>query len=220
MKTKFYLSLLLIALTGSLVAQNIELTPYTSYHFGGKINYYGGDAKFNDGQNYGIGLNIKTSFGASVQLEYMRQSTSFKYRHIEYTDYNYITHPVDMDWYQIAFLKYVEYGKLEPYGGISLGALNFLPRTNEVDETWKFAMTAQVGIKYFINDKIGIRLHARMLMPIQWGGFGIYAGSGGVSTGVSAGSYIVQGDLGGGLVFRLGKNGGTAGPTSTPPAQY
>jgi len=38
----------------------------------------------------------------------------------------------------------------------------------------------------------------------QWAGFGVGIGTGGVGAGFNMGSYIFQGDIGGGLVFNLG----------------
>jgi hypothetical protein len=43
------------------------------------------------------------------------------------------------------------------------------------------------------------------MMPVQSGGVGIYAGTGGISTGVSTFSTITQFGFSGGLVFQFGQ---------------
>jgi hypothetical protein len=108
-----------------------------------------------------------------------------------------------MNWFQIGAMQQINKGQAVPFAGITLGALYSNPQTNEIEDIWKFAMTGQIGIKYYINDKIGIRVHAGMLVPIQWGGFGVYFGSGGSGAGVTAGSAILQGEIGGGLILCL-----------------
>jgi hypothetical protein len=185
--------------------QNIEIMPYSSFQWGGKVKFYEGQVKFHESANYGIAMHINTPKGTAIQLEYLRQPTS-----IDVIEYGIIadrfdTYEVAMDWYQLGIIKQLPMGKLIPFGGITAGVVHFNPRTNEVDDQVKFSLTGQVGLKYFISDKIGIHMHVRMLMPVQWGGFGFYTGSGGSGTTVSAGSEIIQGDIGGGLIFRLGQ---------------
>jgi hypothetical protein len=56
------------------------------------------------------------------------------------------------------------------------------------------------------NDVVGIMLRGRLLMPMYFGGLGIYAGTGG--SGVSVNSVVapLQGDFNGGLLIKLGGN--------------
>ena len=185
--------------------QSIDIIPYSSFQWGGKVKFYDGQVKFHESANYGIAMNINTPRATAIQLEYMRQPTTIDVWEYGIFEDWYERYDVNMDWYQLGFLKQLPQGNLVPFGGISLGVVHFNARTNEVDDQVRFSLTGQIGLKYYITDKIGIRLHARMLMPVQWGGFGFYFGSGGSGTTVGAGSEIIQGDVGGGLVFRLGK---------------
>ena len=54
------------------------------------------------------------------------------------------------------------------------------------------------------SDHIGLDMHIRALAPISYGGVGIGIGTGGISSGVYAGSTFISGDVGAGLVIRLG----------------
>jgi hypothetical protein len=54
-----------------------------------------------------------------------------------------------------------------------------------------------------LSDRVGINLQGNLLFPVEWGGFYVGAGTGGVSSGINAGSTIVMGGFSGGLVFRL-----------------
>ena len=55
-----------------------------------------------------------------------------------------------------------------------------------------------------LSERVGINLQGNLLFPVEWGGFYIGAGTGGVSTGINTGTTIVMGGFSGGLVFRLG----------------
>lgn len=94
-----------------------------------------------------------------------------------------------------------------PYGLFSLGDSRFSPEESSQDY-WRFAINAGLGIKYFITDKVGIRLQTRILMPLyfQGVGFGCSIGTGGsgCGTGIGIGSEILQADFTGGVVLKIG----------------
>lgn len=207
MKRNILLSALLLSMVTLSSAQNLEIMPYMSYQWGGKLNFYEGDIRIQSSENYGIALNYTIPRGTILQLEYFNQSTNIDVRLYEELGGNYQSYPVSMSWIQVGGLQGFDFYPLVPFAGMTLGAMNFNPRTNELQNSWKFAVTGQVGLKYYLSERIGIRLHARLLMPIQWAGFGVSIGTGGIGTGISAGSYIFQGDIGGGLIFNLGPIG-------------
>lgn len=207
MKRAFLLSVLLVCMAQLSFSQNLEIIPYMSYQWGGKLRFYEGEIKFQSGENYGIALNYSLPRGTVLQLEYFSQSTSLDVRLYDALGPDFQSYPVNMNWIQAGGIQEFDFYPLVPFAGMTLGALNFNPRTNELQDSWKFAVTGQVGLKYFLSERIGIRIHARLLMPIQWAGFGVGIGTGGVGAGFNMGSYIFQGDIGGGLIFNLGPLG-------------
>jgi len=46
-------------------------------------------------------------------------------------------------------------------------------------DTWRFAMTFGGGAKIFFSDKLGIRLQARLMVPVFFSGAGMYVGQAG-----------------------------------------
>ncbi len=192
-------------------AQTLELIPYASFQWGGKLRFYDGEVRFNSSENFGVALNLNLPGNRAFLVEYLNQPTSVDVLFYEFLGSDSRRYKVNMNWFQAGAMQQIDMGDVVPFGGITLGAVYFHPRTNELEDAWKFAMTGQVGMKYFLNEKVGIQMHLRMLVPIQWAGFGFYFGSGGSGTSVNAGSYLIQGDVGGGLVFRLG-----TGSTSKP----
>jgi len=195
---------LLIIMAINTKAQSFEIAPSYAYHFGGKINYGSEQIKFTDSDNYGISANYILPNGVGIGFEYIRQSTTFTH---DYRGQKIGTGDVNNDWYQLVGTKNIMAKEhIVPYAGLGVGAANFSPSNVtgiSYSSELKFAFTLQGGVKLFLSDHIGIKLHAHMYVPIQWGGFGFTAGSGGSGAGFSAGSSFIQGDIGGGIIFRL-----------------
>jgi len=194
----------LLCYTSIIQGQSFEITPYASYTFGGTTPTRYGELKVRESDAYGGAFDVLLPSNFAIQLGYWRQATMAEHRSYAFPQYNENA-MLTMDWYQIGGYKVVPVNeKVSPFGGITLGATNFiLESENQINE-WSFAVTLQGGVKFYLNDRLGLRLHARLLMPLQWSGFGFYAGSGGAGAGVNAGTYFVQGDVGGGLIIRLG----------------
>jgi len=68
--------------------------------------------------------------------------------------------------------------------GIKAGAVGFVPQTDRYDSGWQFALGFNAGSKYYLTDRIGIRLQIHLLIPIHFAGSGFWLGNGG--SGVSS----------------------------------
>ncbi len=205
MKKFFLTQLLLLIFSFYAFNQSIEITPYGGFQWGGKVQLRYGEAKFKASGNYGVTLTLLTPNYIGLQLDFCHQPTYIEHRDNFPSTFS-DEYKANIYWYQIGGIKQVPVSDLiSVYGGLTFGTANL--RVSEVypeiDE-WAFAMIGQIGTKIFITERIGMQLHFRMLMPVQWGGFNFYFNSDGPGTSVNAGSYFVQGDLGGGLIIRLG----------------
>lgn len=98
--------------------------------------------------------------------------------------------------------------KVEPYFGGMLGAAVYSaddPNDGVAKGTkTKFAWGVKGGTNIYFTPKVGLKLQAQLLSATQAVGGGLYFGTGGISTGLSTYSSIMQFSLGGGLVYRLG----------------
>jgi len=118
---------------------------------------------------------------------------------------------VDVHYYQIGGVRETPVGdNVDAFGTLSFGGTTFSPKNDiyesnsgerySLNNKTYFSVGVGGGVKLWLSDVIGIRLQARMLMPVTWGGF--YFGTGG--SGATVGSAIISGDVGGGLVFKIG----------------
>ncbi len=196
--------LVFLVITTQAKAQDIEIIPQVSYTFGGKVYARNGELRIQDSESYGIALDIVNK-NVSFQIEYFYQPTTGNYR--DYFNPEQFNQSADLriNWYQIGVRqRFASGGKVVPFGGLSVGLTSFAldSSPNKFNEL-ALSFGLQAGTNIYLSERIGLRFHARLQMPVQFNGFGFYAGTGGVGVGASAGTYFVQGDLGAGLIIRI-----------------
>jgi hypothetical protein len=192
---------------GRKANRGIEIGGFYGYQFGGSFTVYEGNANIIDTGNYGffLALPIPVRRGMQLELSYSRQDTRLELKRYPSGIKENLTDLV-VEFYQIGGVnQFITPGSnLVPYGMFTLGATRYHPKNSSyTDDKWMFAVTLSGGVKIFVREKIGLRLQARLLLPINWGGAGIWFGSGGPQVGVSGGSSVLQGDVSGGLFFVL-----------------
>ena len=207
---KSFLTILLFA--PLLLSAQVEIAPSVGFMFGGRINYYQGEMKINDNMDYGISLIVPDiSFDTDLEISYTRMDS-----HLYFTPYNNFPgydatdFDVSVNYIQIGALKtFSENGAFKPFGSFSAGATIFSDKTSNLSDVWRFSITLGLGAKIAFNDRVGLILRGRLMMPMIFAGVGGYygIGSGGSSGGLYVNSYttIIQGDFSGGLYFSLGK---------------
>jgi hypothetical protein len=192
--------------------QNARLNFYSSYVFddsfetyNSSTNYYSGKVK--GGYQWGAGVEFKVKDDYGVELLYFRQDTK---ANTAYYNLAQVERQIDLgvNYALVGFNKYIQKDKLEPFGGLLLGAMfasDKNPQPSEESSITKFALGFRLGTNIWASDRVAIKLQAQLLTSVQGLGGGIYFGTGGAGTGVSTYSTITQMCLGGGLTFKLGE---------------
>ena len=208
------LALMIISFAGTAYSQDhkVELTPFGGYLLGGSIKFYQGKFKIENNACYGGMLAVQVHKGSFIELSYTGMGTRGDWR--PYNNYNidYPAKTVDIaiNYLQIGSINEIPLDNeaIRPYGTLSLGAAWLHPKEGASEDAWIFAVALGGGLKYFFSERIGIRIQARMLMPLIFNGAGFYmgVGTGGASGGlyISSTTPIIQGDFTGGLIIALG----------------
>jgi hypothetical protein len=208
--------ILIILSSGNVYSQGrkIELTPFGGYLLGGSLNFYEGKIKIEDAACYGGMLAVEVAKSQFVELSYTRMDSKG-----DWHSYNNTNIPYVLDTAINLATNYLQIGSvnelrldneaIRPYGTITLGTSWIHPKIDNGSDKWLFTFALGGGIKYFFNERIGIRIQARMIVPLIYNGTQFYVGVGygGSTSGiaVTATSAIVQGDFTGGLIFALGE---------------
>ena len=137
-----------------------------------------------------------------VELSYNRADSQIKYY------YNNVEEPLDMssEYFQIGGLRQVRISSdaILPFGSFSLGTTRFnLKETYgqfSQGDKWFMSIALAAGAKILLGDALGIRLQARVGMPMGFNGLWVGTGGGGVSFYVP----VAQFDFTAGVFLRLG----------------
>lgn len=202
--------ILLFALFSVGAFAQLEVSPMVGYFFGGKTNFYEGSLKIKDNINYGVHLGFDAGghsggeFSYSVSISEAQWRPSFNYiDQLPATDFDIQTHV-----FLLGGFKGIELSgsQLIGFGTFKAGAIYY--NAANVDDVWRFLVNLGGGLKYYINDRVGLKFQANMYLPMYFNGGGFYCGigSGGSNCGASVNSTVVifQGDLTAGLIFKLG----------------
>jgi hypothetical protein len=203
-------------LAGALVSnanaqeRKIEIAPFAGYQWVTDTYTSGGYLDTKDGVNYGGAIDFTVQRDLQLELLYIYYDTQTQFRSESYS-YPSSSGYTDlaMHYMQIGYVKGFKKGKIEPFGAFTLGAVLFVPSTFELEngmkvtpsDTWRFAMTFGGGAKIFFSDKLGIRLQARLLVPVYFSGAGVYVGTGGGGMAVTGGIPALMGDFTAGIIF-------------------
>ena len=207
---KIKLLLVAIIFPAMLFSQGgVEIVPFAGYMFGGSVKYYEGKVKIDNGVNYGVSVLVPMHQLLDIEINYTRMDSKASFT-------KYAGYPLLEDKETTMATNYIQIGgiskfysqntKVTPFGSLSLGATWFSPTDGSFQDVWRFSAALGLGVKMMFSDRIGIMLRGRLLMPMYFGGVGVYAGTGG--SGVSVNSVVapLQGDFNGGLIIKIGGN--------------
>jgi hypothetical protein len=194
------LSVLLVCGT-QLNAQKIELSPFIGYETGAQIHSTLGDLHINDGMDWGGSLDVGIGGGRYGEFSYSHMASSL---HVTGSLTSYEPVNVAVDYYSLGVLQEIRpEAKATPYGLFTLGVVNYRQTSGGDVAENKMHVSLAGGVKIKASERIGLRLQARLLLPLYYAGTYFGVGTGGASAGVSGGIQGVQGDFTAALVINL-----------------
>jgi hypothetical protein len=189
-----------------------EITPQASYFFSTDVAFSNADLNISDGAGYGLTLNVKIQRDLQFELFWVGSTTSAEL--LEYQGQNLPqpslgTFDIATNYFMAGATQMLKGTNVKPFGTFAVGAAWWSPTktgqsTVEVSDEVRFAMGIGAGVKIFFSEKVGLRLHGRLLFPLNFTGGGMYFGTGGAGLAVGAGIPVMQGDLSAGLIIGLG----------------
>jgi len=200
--------LLLVTIATMLVnAQKIEITPMGGYSFVGSINFYEGKLDIKDNASYGIKLGFSPYENSVFEFSY--QGSTSKALWSPYSSFGGAIREDDFQMSINYFTVNMQQERMLTnenfygFGAFGLGLAYMNPIDVNIDDVYSLALNFELGVKYFITDKIGIRLQASMQMPLYFYAFGYHTGGYSGVLSLSSGPFFVQGGFSGGLIIRI-----------------
>ena len=198
---KFTVLSIVFLMAQSVIAQpSITLEVFGGWLWTGKAGY-DGSIKVDDKGNYGLRGGISPKTQMVIEFEWNHTDTRLQwYDNIEQRN---LTEDVKMNYYILGFNKELSEGPAVPFGIVNIGVMNLKGETLNFSENW-FTVGLGGGLKYYLSDHIGIRLQARLFLPMQFAGVGFGCDTGGCGSGVSTYTTVIQGDFTGGIILKMG----------------
>jgi hypothetical protein len=203
---KIKLLFLIVFFPAFVFSQGVEIVPFAGYMFGGSVKYTQGKLDLDNGMNYGASLLVPIETILDVEINYTRmESTGSFSPYAGFPGYDYLETDIATNYIQIGGIKKLlpPGSKAQPFGSFAVGATWFT--ADSYSDVWRFSVTAGLGVKVMLSDKVGIMLRGRLMMPMTFGGASFYLGTGGSGAALNAWVAPFQGDFNGGLIFKVGQ---------------
>jgi len=184
-----------------------EITPYGAYSFGGSFDDSETNASVSttDSPNFGLILNFRESTNTQWEVLYSLQKSD-----VEVTGLPTTSEPLDMDvhYLQAGGTYQGDGNNVRPYLAATVGAAFFDVKTEGFNSDTFFAFSIGPGLQIRPNDRLGIRLEARVFGTLVRSGSTLFCVSnpGGDTAGCAftiAGEMFWQLQAMAGVVFRF-----------------
>ncbi len=196
------LALLIMTSFQTNAQKNPEIFGLVGYQLNGDVTVARGELKFDDGMSYGLGIDIPVDRYMQAEISWTMANSNVSLD--EYLGTNVPISDLYIHTFQAGALIEPKKGqKVSPFGLFSLGATLFTPTDGKYEDEWRFSIALGGGVKVEMSDKVGLRLQARLMIPMVFEGTSVYFGTGGAGVAVGAYTAFVEGDFSGGLYYRF-----------------
>ncbi len=197
---KLLLSLAIVFIAVAGYSQHLSVNAFGGYTFRDRIDFGNAYSYINAGGIWGVSVEGVNARGSGIELLYQYQSTNIpSYKYPSGNPLNSETGAV-VSYLLLNFEQYyLANPKIEPYGGIGLGAAFYKGDSPGSTSTTKFAWDLKAGVKFKASNAVGIKIGAQLLGSAQATGTAFYYGY-----AYTTYATILQFGFTGGLVFDFG----------------
>jgi hypothetical protein len=198
MKKTIVLSVVLFFMLATGFAQHLSINAFGGYTFRDRINFSNAYTYINAGGMWGASIEGVNAQGTGLEILYQYQSTNTPTT--IYIPSQTINSSTVISYLLLNFEQYyMANPKIQPYGGLGLGAAFYKSDYQNSTSETKFAWDIKAGVKFKMSSSFGIKIGAQLLSSSQATGNAFYYGY--VYTTYAT---ILQFSFTGGLVFDFG----------------
>ena len=202
---KISIVILLSLVSGSaiLAQTTMDFIPAGGYTFSDRTNFGGAYGRVDGAANYGASLMFNANRRFGVELLYNHMGTTSGI--YNYGDGIAVSQGnLSINYIMLGLVPYFGdvNAPVRPFFGALIGAGIFSPGVDGSPSDTKFTLGAELGADMYITPRLGFRLKAQLLSPIDNSGY--YAGFNGVDNNY-ANLNLYQFGLSAGLIIGLGR---------------
>jgi hypothetical protein len=186
----------------SAMTQGVNITPFYGYQFGGQFNANEGRLNIKDTDNFGVIIDIEVPLrkGLFAEIYYSRQKTVLEIQESSFSPKEDIFDMIT-EYYHAGGLYEEIIGKFRPFGMAGIGITRFHPLEVNIPDEYRFSANITFGAIIQLFNRLGLRIQASLLMPMQLNDGSIFCHSGTCSITLSGGTVILQGNVFAGLTI-------------------
>jgi len=182
-------------------AQKVEIIPMVGYQSGATVKIRGGELNFEGSQNVGLFIDLNIWTGAQLEISWTRQDTK-----VTLSDTTG-AHQADLfdaaiDYVQVGAQLGARKGRAFTFSSVGLGFTHFNPKGVDVSDSWKFSVSVGIGSEIFFTDRLGMRIHGRLLPTFLTAGTDIFCDDDRCYSKVESGA-LLQWDVALGLIISI-----------------
>ena len=182
-------------------AQKVEIIPMVGYQSGATVKIRGGELNFEGSQNVGLFIDLNIWTGAQFEISWTRQDTK-----VTLSDTTG-AHQADLfdaaiDYVQVGAQLGTRKGRAFTFSSVGLGFTHFNPKGVDVSDSWKFSVSVGIGSEIFFSDRLGMRIHGRLLPTFLTAGSDIFCDDDRCYSKVESGA-LLQWDFALGLIISI-----------------
>lgn len=158
-----------------------------------------GDLDVRSNPYWGLELDINIRDGMQIALLYNRLDSELTFKR----DGTAVDEPITditLEYLHAGVVAGVPRGNTMPFTTFSLGATHLNPKDPVFEDNWKFSMILGLGVKHYLSERFGLRIHGRIPYTFTSGGGTLFCDSDGRCYQAIGGTGIPQADLGAGLI--------------------
>lgn len=209
MKKILLFSIIIVSFKLNSSAQTVvEFVPTGGYTFPDKVNFYDAYGRLEGAGNWGGSMlfNFNRRFG--LELMYSRINANYGIYDYGPRDQSsvYEKGNAQINYFMAGPVQYfyIPGSSVRPFIGALIGAAYFSsPEPQDYSSNTKFAWGVQAGANFNVTPRVGLRLSARLLSPVESGDF--YFGTFGNGSGYGGYSTIYQFGFNAGVIIGIGK---------------
>lgn len=148
---------------GPVGAQELEVTPFGGFGFGGTFELVDGDLAIDQAPRYGFIVDVPILERVQLEFRYGRQRTEVLEESDELFGASTLAFDLTVQHVLGGMLWEIQGGRLRPFISATVGAAGFAPGPADLVTEWRFAAGLGGGVKAFVSDHVGIRLEALAL---------------------------------------------------------
>jgi hypothetical protein len=166
-KRLFFLVALMLTFASVSNAQGVEITPFAGYSFGDKFPIEGGEVKIGGGASYGGKLAFIASEKFALELTYNRVNGDGTAHSVYFEDGKNLDAGVNTNYFLIGASRLFPLSdEVVLFAGLDLGGVYLLAPSKDFKSSTTFAAGVNAGVKYFFNERFGLRGQATLLFPV------------------------------------------------------